>query len=122
MDKPFGSFGLGTFGDEGCRAPTEQQLEHLVGMASQLSVAASRIRLVDTNRRAAQHRMELERRVLEHQKLESLGLLAGGIAHDFNNLLTVILAGSDLARMAAGGSEKVVAELGRGGGSSWARS
>jgi signal transduction histidine kinase len=111
VDKPFGSFGLGTFGDEGCRAPTEQQLEHLVGMASQLSVAASRIRLVDTNRRAAQHRMELERRVLEHQKLESLGLLAGGIAHDFNNLLTVILAGTALARLAVGDHEEALGEL-----------
>ena len=112
VDKPFGAFGLGTFGDdEGCRSPTAQQLEHLVGMASQLSVAASRIRLVDTNRRAAQHRMELERRVLEHQKLESLGLLAGGIAHDFNNLLTVILAGTALARLAVSDREEALEEL-----------
>jgi signal transduction histidine kinase len=111
VDKPFGSFGLGTFGDEGCRPPTEKQLEHLVGMASQLSVAASRIRLVDANRRAAQQRMELVRSVLEHQKLESLGLLAGGIAHDFNNLLTVILAGTSLTRLAVGDNEDALAEL-----------
>ena len=74
-------------------------------------MAASRIRLVDTNRRAAQHRIELERRVLEHQKLESLGLLAGGIAHDFNNLLTVILAGTALARLAMGDHEQALEEL-----------
>ncbi|MEP7049005.1 MAG: ATP-binding protein [Pseudomonadota bacterium] len=112
LDKPFGAFGLGTFGDaEGCRAPTQEQLDYLVGMASQLSVAASRIRFLDANRRATQQRIELERRVLEHHKLESLGLLAGGIAHDFNNLLTVILAGAELARMAGGESERVVTEL-----------
>lgn len=111
VDKPFGSFGLGTFGDEGCRQPTEQQLEYLVGMASQLSVAASRIRLVDSNRRATLQRMELERRVLEHQKLESLGLLAGGIAHDFNNLLTVILAGTALSRLAVADREDALTEL-----------
>jgi signal transduction histidine kinase len=111
VDKPFGAFGLGTFGDEGCRPPTPEQLEHLVGMAGQLSVAVSRIRLLDANRRATQQRIELERRVLEHQKLESLGLLAGGIAHDFNNLLTVILAGTALARLAVGGSEKALTEL-----------
>jgi signal transduction histidine kinase len=111
VDKPFGSFGLGTFGDEGCRHPTEQQLEYLVGMASQLSVAASRIRLVESNRRATLQRMELERRVLAHQKLESLGLLAGGIAHDFNNLLTVILAGTALARLAVADREEALTEL-----------
>ena len=102
VDKPFGAFGVGTFGDEGCRAPTQEQLDYLVGMSSQLSVAASRIRFLDASRRATEQRIELERRVLEHQKLESLGLLAGGIAHDFNNLLTVILAGTALARHAVG--------------------
>ncbi len=111
LDKPFGAFGLGTFGDEGCRPPTQEQLDYLVGMGSQLTVAASRIRFLESSRRAAQERIELERRVLEHQKLESLGLLAGGIAHDFNNLLTVILAGTALARLAVGSSEKAVTEL-----------
>ncbi len=111
VDKPFGAFGLGTFGDEGCRPPTPEQLDHLVGMAGQLSVAVSRIRLLDANRRATQQRIELERRVLEHQKLESLGLLAGGIAHDFNNLLTVILAGTALARHAVGPSQSALVEL-----------
>lgn len=111
VDKPFGAFGLGTFGEEGCRPPTPEQLDHLVGMAGQLSVAVSRIRFLDANRRATQQRIELERRVLEHQKLESLGLLAGGIAHDFNNLLTVILAGTALARRAVSGSEKALTEL-----------
>jgi signal transduction histidine kinase/CheY-like chemotaxis protein len=111
VDKPFGAFGLGTFADEGCRLPTPEQLDHLVGMAGQLSVAVSRIRFLDASRRATQQRIELERRVLEHQKLESLGLLAGGIAHDFNNLLTVILAGTALARLAVGESPKALTEL-----------
>lgn len=45
-----------------------------------------------------ERRLELERRILRAQKLESLGMLAAGVTHDFNNLLTGILSYADLAR------------------------
>ncbi len=48
-------------------------------------------------------RLGLERKMLEGQKLESLGVLAGGVAHDFNNLLTSILGNAGLVRLSATG-------------------
>jgi PAS domain S-box-containing protein len=55
--------------------------------------------LIDiTGRKAADaERKALEHKLLETQKLESLGVLAGGIAHDFNNLLMAILGNAELA-------------------------
>ncbi len=49
--------------------------------------------------RAEEEPAVLERKLLETQKLESLGVLAGGIAHDFNNILTGIIGSTSLARM-----------------------
>ncbi len=53
-----------------------------------------------TERRQAQlEREQLDRKMQEMQKLESLGVLAGGIAHDFNNLLTSILGNASIAQI-----------------------
>ena len=49
--------------------------------------------------RSEDERQRFERRLVETQKLESLGILAGGIAHDFNNLLTAVLGNASLARI-----------------------
>ena len=45
LDRPLGIFGIGTFGDDGCRAPSPRELDHFVAIAGQVAVALARIRL-----------------------------------------------------------------------------
>jgi PAS domain S-box-containing protein len=56
-------------------------------------------------------RIEMERKLLHVQKLESLGVLAGGIAHDFNNLLMAIMGSLDLISMDLPGDDKIHSTL-----------
>ncbi len=55
------------------------------------------MRDITERKKAEAERMELDRRLQQAQKLESLGVLAGGIAHDFNNLLMGVLGNLDLS-------------------------
>ena len=61
--------------------------------------AVTTLQDITAQKRSAQELLEVERRLQEAQRLESLGVLAGGIAHDFNNLLTGILGNISLVRL-----------------------
>lgn len=54
---------------------------------------------ITARKQAERQRLDVERRLQQGKKLESIGALAGGIAHDFNNLLTGILGNASLARL-----------------------
>ena len=56
-------------------------------------------------------RRQIEARLVQAQKQESLGALAGGLAHDFNNLLTGILGYLELAHEDIGDPAHPVVEL-----------
>lgn len=64
-------------------------------------------------RRAEEERGRLEQKMLQAQKLESLGVLAGGIAHDVNNILVSVLGNADLALECLGPESPAVAYLGQ---------
>ncbi|MFO0646274.1 MAG: ATP-binding protein [Polyangiales bacterium] len=110
LNKACGALGIGTFGDEGCRAPTAEMLAHFMGIASIVSLTVSRLLVEERSRRVERERREIDRRVARLQRLESVGVLAGSVAHDFNNLLTVVLASTSLAR-SAGSVEEMRVEL-----------
>ncbi len=52
---------------------------------------------ITDGKRMEEKRLEMERRLLHAQKIESLAVMAGGIAHDFNNQLAVVLGNLELA-------------------------
>ncbi len=66
---------------------------------------------ITERKKAEQERLEMERRILELQRLESLGVMAGGIAHDFNNILMVVIGNIELAMEEPGQSPAALENL-----------
>ncbi|MEH0018589.1 MAG: ATP-binding protein [Desulfobacter sp.] len=63
--------------------------------------------------KADAEKQELEQRLWQARKMESIGLLAGGTAHDFNNLLSVIVNYTDLSLEVLGDDHPVAKYLDR---------
>ena len=56
-------------------------------------------------------RKAMEKRLLQSQKMESIGTLAGGIAHDFNNILAAIIGYTELSLHAVEKGSEIESDL-----------
>ena len=89
-----GAHWWGVLGFDECR----HEREWTTVETDALHVVAGVLGAAFERQRAERERAGLERKMVDSQKLESLGVLAGGIAHDFNNLLTSMLGNASLLR------------------------
>ena len=64
-------------------------------------------------RQAQREKEHLQEKLVQAQKMESIGRLAGGVAHDFNNMLSVILGHAELALQEAKPDSKLHSSLRR---------
>jgi PAS domain S-box-containing protein len=91
----------------------EEQIQRPDGSLIDVSVSTSLV--IERDGRPSTARMVLrditekkrmEVKILQAQKIDSIGSLAGGIAHDFNNMLTAILGSASIMRRKVGSDEK----------------
>jgi PAS domain S-box-containing protein len=66
---------------------------------------------VTSRKRTEQEKLQLEARLRQAEKMESIGQLAGGVAHDFNNMLSVILGHTELAMARLDPSQEIYEDL-----------
>ena len=71
--------------------------EAFTAISHTLSHALHEWRLMQEHKRSEQKKIEMEKRLLQSQKFESISVLTGGLAHDFNNLLMAVLGNLELA-------------------------
>ncbi len=85
--------------DDGRQVVCEASLQSIPSAGA--SVVQGIFRDVTEQRLAEERARQLERELLQSQKMDAVGRLAGGIAHDFNNIMGGIMGHASLLRVDA---------------------
>jgi len=84
---------------DGSQIICEASLQSIPSAGS--SIVQGIFRDVTEHRRTEERARQLQRELLQSQKMEAVGRLAGGIAHDFNNIMGGIMGHASLLRVDA---------------------
>jgi len=85
------------YDEDGLEYPVEVVAAPIFDAAGNVKQVVESCRDIRERKQNEEARHVMQERMLEAQKLESLGVLAGGIAHDFNNILVAILGNAEIA-------------------------
>ncbi len=86
-------------GSEKVAAFDQTDMDAMQALGAHISTSMENAKLYEESK-------QVQSKLVESEKLRSLGLMTSGIAHDFNNLLSVIMARAELA-LSQIGNEKV---------------
>ncbi|WP_321416190.1 PAS domain S-box protein [uncultured Desulfobacter sp.] len=92
-EKPYEAVGLRKNGEQ---FPMRLEARNIPYKGQELRTVE--FRDITEQKKAEQDKEELQRQLIQAQKMESVGRLAGGVAHDFNNMLSIILGNIELVQ------------------------
>ncbi len=101
---PVEALELEALGKDGRTFPVEIRIKKLEDGEDRAWVAA--IRDLTASKQAEHRRLQLQEKLTNAQRMESIGIMAGSVAHDLNNILSSIVTFPELLLMDMSASEK----------------